>query len=98
MGIFRFVHRIPVLWNLHWLPICFWVQVKVLVAFFQVLDTSVSGYFQDHLLWLDTRLVKAPIIKNTPSKESHRCILSLMALSVEQLVLQHLESGPTLPC
>ncbi|XP_053100645.1 uncharacterized protein LOC128322765 [Hemicordylus capensis] len=43
-------HITPILKELHWLPVCFRVQFKVLVLTFNALNGLGPGYLRDHLL------------------------------------------------
>lgn len=39
----------PLLCKLHWMPICFWVQFKVLVVTFKALHDIGPSYLRDHI-------------------------------------------------
>lgn len=43
-------HISPLLHKLHWLPVCIWVQIKMLVLIFEDLHCMGPDYLTDHLL------------------------------------------------
>ncbi|XP_058048302.1 uncharacterized protein LOC131202851 [Ahaetulla prasina] len=62
-GAARSSHIKPILRRLHWLPVAFWVQIKVLVLTFKALHGLGPGYLWDHLL--------LPVASHRPVR-SHR--------------------------
>lgn len=50
LGIRRMAHVTPLLRELHWLPVCLWVQLKVLVISFKALHVMDPGYLKNHLI------------------------------------------------
>ena len=49
LGAPRVAHVTPLLRELHWVPVCFWVQFKVLVITFKALHGMGPGYLSNHL-------------------------------------------------
>ena len=81
-GTGRFEHIRPILAHLHWLPIRFWLQFKVLVMTFKALNSLGPRYVKERLsLYMparDLRSVGGALLRIPPTQFIHCGGLSLL--------------------
>lgn len=53
LGVPAVVHVTPLLHKLHWVAVCFWIQIKVLVITVKALHDMRPGYLRNHLNYIN---------------------------------------------
>jgi len=60
-GAKKFDHIMPVLWNLHWLPVCLRIKYKLAITVYKCLHGLVPTYLADDCLAISTIPGKRPL-------------------------------------
>ena len=105
LGAPRRAHITPLLCELHWLPVCFWVQFKVLVITFKALHGMGPGYLKDRLVPIrstcPTQACKEGMLRTRSTKEFHlvgswRRAFSAVAPALWNILLPKVRQAPSL--